>query len=82
MIILWSQLKDRWWPPSVTLSLVLVLVSRKASASEFMAFYLELHGFMDRREGHESTVRGADEAVRVVNIFDWTGGSFEFSVVK
>jgi hypothetical protein len=82
MIILWSQAKDRQCSPCVTLGLILVLVPKKASDGEFTAFYPELRRFVDGRKGHEPAVRGTDEAVRVVRIFDWTCGRFEFSVIK
>jgi hypothetical protein len=47
-----------------------------------MAFDPELRRLVDGGKGHELAVRGTDEAVRVVRIFDWTCGRFELSVVK
>ena len=58
-----------------------LLVPKKASDSEFTAFYPELRRFVDGGKGHEPAVRGTDEPVRVVRIFDWTCGSLEFAVV-
>jgi hypothetical protein len=82
IIILWSQAKDRQCSPGVTLGLILVLVPKKASDGEFTAFYPELRRFVDGGKGHESAVRDIDEAVRVVRIFGWTCGRFQFSVGK
>jgi hypothetical protein len=79
MIILWSQAKDRQCSPSVTLGLILVLVPKKATVTSRP--FIQAASLRDG-EGHESAVRGTDEAEGVVRIFDWTCGRFESSVVK
>jgi len=57
----------------------LVLVPKKTSDSEFAAFNPELRSFVDRAEGHESTVCGTDKVVWVFKGFNWMRRRLEFS---
>jgi len=79
MIVLQSQTEDCQHPTSVSFGLVPVLVPKKTSDGEFVAFYPELRSFIGGAEGHKSAVCGTNEAVWVFKVFNRTCRRLEFS---
>ena len=80
VVVLRRKAGDSESTTDVALCLCLVRFAQEARDREFSAFDPQPRRFVDRFEGHQSTVGGAYEAVWVIEAFDGTRGWLELAI--